>query len=228
MTTILEKLLQYIAPHECIICCNEGYTLCSSCVFDVIDEGFSRCLACNMPTLDYAICTWCIKKSPLSHAFILGSYEDELKQLVRLLKYEHVRQIATDIIEAWQAILPLFPKHVVVTYVPTSARRQRERGFDQAALLAKALAKRKSLSYQSLLTRKGSTKQVGASRRQRFLQANVMFELNASVSLKDKTIILVDDVITTGATVNAVATKLRKAGAKQIIAVAIARQKLTQ
>ncbi|HEX6462259.1 MAG TPA: ComF family protein [Candidatus Saccharimonadales bacterium] len=225
MTTILEKLFQNIAPHDCIMCCNEGHILCPICAPDLINEQFSRCLHCELPTVDYALCAKCYAHSPISHAVIISNYENELKQLVRLLKYEHVRQAATDIARAWEHILPVFPKETIVTHVPTTNRRQRARGFDQAELLARALAKQKQLTYASLLRRVGNTKQVGASRQQRFRQAATMFELAGGL-YKDRLVLLVDDVITTGATIRAAATLLRQAGAKQVIAVAIARQHL--
>lgn len=208
------------------MCCEEDYTICPNCVVDIVDDQFSMCLGCDIPTVDYATCATCQPKLHLSHAFVLGGYSNELKQLVRGLKYDHMRQVARDVAVGWQQLLPLLPQDAIVTPLPTASQRQRQRGFDQADLLAQALAAGRQLTCKRLLQRHGQTRQVGATRNQRFSQARSMFRLASAAPLEHKTILLVDDVITTGASLSAAAVLLQKAGAAQVMAVAIARQKL--
>jgi len=160
------------------------------------------------------------------NVFVVGGYESELKQLVKLLKYRHARQAAEDIAVAWQELLPNLPPEVVVTHIPTTRQRERQRGFDQAQLLATAIAKQRALPHKTLLVRKAQTSQVGASRRQRLQQARLLFEPHQGTSPAGKVVLLVDDVITTGATMQSAAKLLRHSGAKAVIGLAIARQHL--
>ncbi|HCR56111.1 TPA: hypothetical protein DIV49_03995, partial [Candidatus Saccharibacteria bacterium] len=88
--------------------------------------------------------------------------------------------------------------------------------------MAKGLAKRRSLTYRQALRRITSSVQLGATRAQRIEQAKQAFE--CTTSLAEQTVLLVDDVTTTGATLEYAATELRKAGAKDVWAAVIARQ----
>ena len=103
-----------------------------------------------------------------------------------------------------------------MTYVPTAHGRVRVRGYDQARLLAKALARRRGWQYQALLSRTGSGRQVGSTRQQRFTQLETAFKLDSSRKAIEGHILLVDDVLTTGASVEAASSVLKSAGAKTI------------
>jgi ComF family protein len=138
------------------------------------------------------------------------AYEALAKDLIWQLKF-HGAQAAARIMAECMAPLLLSDDTAVLVPVPTATSRARGRGYDQAKLLARELARQTGLSYADCLRRSGQTHQVGASRDRRLEQ------LQAAFRVKDlrpaDTIILVDDVLTTGATLEAAAITLKQAGA---------------
>jgi predicted amidophosphoribosyltransferase len=109
----------------------------------------------------------------------------------------------------------------VVTWVPTSAARRRERGFDQARLLARAVARRLRLPCRALLVRAPGPPQTGRSAR-----ARMEGPAFSATGHAPRRVLVIDDVITTGATVVAAAGALRAGGAIEVKAVAAARTPL--
>ncbi len=127
---------------------------------------------------------------------------------------------AADDIAAVLARRFLFEGPTVITHVPTAATRIRQRGYDQAALIARSLSQATGIPYSSLLIRQNSARQVGRTREQRRQQVAEAFKttnrrLNTHV-------LLVDDVLTTGATCEAAARLLRQSGAHRVSAVVFA------
>lgn len=113
----------------------------------------------------------------------------------------------------------LLPDNVVLVPVPTATGRVRQRGYDQALLLTKELSRHTGLPYRKLLTRRGQAHQVGADRTTRKQQLAGAY---AAKSAKGLRVVLIDDVMTTGATLEAAASVLQKAGASQIDALTFA------
>lgn len=115
-------------------------------------------------------------------------------------------------------------KFNLVTSVPSTPEKQHTRGFNQSELLAQAVAARLGLPYVRLLTRNdASHSQVGLTRTQRFTNVARQFSVNAKSTLNKETVLLIDDVITTGATLNACATALRAAGSGLVWAATLAK-----
>jgi len=113
------------------------------------------------------------------------------------------------------------PPGTVVTYAPTAAKRVRVRGYDQSKLIARQLAKELGLPFRPLLMRTGNTRQLGANKQQRKKQVEDVFSVRPTVA-PHACVILVDDVITTGATMEASAATLKRAGAERVIGAAFA------
>jgi ComF family protein len=110
----------------------------------------------------------------------------------------------------------------VVTWVPTSADRRRQRGFDQAELLARAIARRLHRPCRSILTRGPGLAQTGRSLQERLTGPS----LAAARASQSRRVLLVDDVITTGTTVTIAARALRAAGVREVMVIAAARTPL--
>jgi predicted amidophosphoribosyltransferase len=145
-------------------------------------------------------------------------YDDVAADLLVSLKNRHRRDLVGWLAEAIAAGGPPGPDPHLVTWAPTAGARHRARGFDQAELLARALARRWSLPCRPLLRRRGGPAQSGASAAAR--RAHPGFTVVGRVPPE---VVLVDDVVTTGATLAAAAGALRSAGAQAVHGVVIAR-----
>jgi ComF family protein len=141
-------------------------------------------------------------------------YEGPARELVARLKYRNDRRVLAWLADGMAALLEP-PAGAVVTWVPTTDDRRRDRGFDQAKLLAKAVARRWRVPYHNLLRRQDREPQTGRSLAQRQQGVDVVAHRPRSLA-SGPPVVVVDDVVTTGATLRAVATVLREAGASWI------------
>ena len=219
---LLERCLDIIAPHICFVCGSEGALLCGACRLEAFVSVPSRCYRCHAATQQSGVCPSCRRKSPLSHVWVATRYAGHAKELVRRFKFERARQAADIVAEALGQTLPLLPDKVLVTHIPTANSRVRVRGYDQAELIAQGLCARRGWQYTPLLLRYGSARQLGAKRSQRFAQLENAFVVRNPRLAAGSHILLIDDVLTTGATVEAATRTLKEAGAKTIDAAVFA------
>lgn len=213
--TIVERVLQIVAPHPCLGCGKVGAILCHYCKYDIMHEPFLGCVVCQMPS-PAGICE--VHHSPIERAFVVGLRETALEAAINRYKFHNMRDALPTLIELLNARLPYLPDDTIVVSVPTVASHIRTRGYDHAGLLARQLAYSRSLPYRQPLQRVTTTTQHIVDKRTRLAQAQVAFALKPNVLLRGKTVLLVDDVITTGATVTAVAELLQSAGARVWVA----------
>ena len=148
------------------------------------------------------------------------SYTGTGRELVARLKYRNARAVLPALAAAMAALVD--PATVdVVTWAPTSATRRRERGFDQARLLARAVARRLHRPCRSLLSRDSGPAQTGRPRSERI--TGPTFTVTRRPPAR---VLVVDDVVTTGATMLAASRALKSAGAFAVKGVAAARTPL--
>jgi ComF family protein len=180
-------------------------------------------------------CGLCRRIEPLfARAVAYGSYEDELRELIHLLKYDGVRPAAevlgTTLAQAigkFEAELPAEP--LMLIPVPLDRAKLRYRGFNQAELIARAAVKASSRGDRlrvsaGILARKRETaSQIGLTSHQRRENLRGAFEVTQPHAIKGREILLVDDVLTTGATVSECARVLRRAGATRVWVATVAR-----
>ena len=217
--SIIDQLLNLIAPHECVGCRSEGSLLCLDCL-RTLAEPQPECYFCRLPSPDSVTCSDCYPRAGLRQVLVGTVYDGAARRLVRRLKYGGAQAAAKTIV----ASLPVISiVGLVVVPVPTASSRVRRRGYDQAILLAKAFAGRYDLPYVPCLRRDGQSNQVGADRSVRLLQLTRAFRVTRTGQINGKRIVLIDDLITTGATFEAAARVLYENGALQVSAVAFAR-----
>ena len=149
-----------------------------------------------------------------------------MKDLIYQVKLGRDRLLARQLGQYMAELLPYLSDDVLVCPVPTAATRVRRRGFDQAELLARAVARVKSLPYRPCLVRQGNFDQIGKRRSERFKQMQSSFAVRPGVDLAGRTFLLVDDVLTTGATLEAAATTLRASGTRHVDTLVVARHLL--
>lgn len=225
MTSILEKAISVIAPHRCFVCGTENNILCNACVFDVFDDDQSLCFSCGAPSVDGRVCAACSKNSQIEHVWIAGTYEGNLRKLIKLYKFDRAQAAAAPLAEAMRATLP-YLGDIIVVPIPTAPARVRTRGYDHAKLLAKHIAKGGGWRQVDALRRRHNLRQVGATRALRERQADTAYELALADVVKGRHVLLVDDVTTSGATLRAAARILVQAGAAKIDAVVAAKHTL--
>ncbi len=221
---IVERLISAIAPHVCIICGAEGEVVCAWCLPEIAPPIPERCYRCRAQTAHSQVCQKCRRQSRLGHVWVRTGYMDHARQLVHDFKFARKQAAAIPLARLMAECLPFLSDEVIVTHVPTATSRIRQRGYDHAVLLARALAREQKLPYAPLLLRQGKTRQVGASRKQRLGQLDGSFRPIKSEPLKGAHILLVDDIVTTGGTLEAAARCLKQAGAKQVDAVVFAQK----
>ena len=155
----------------------------------------------------------------IDRCLALVRYEGPGKQLVTDLKYRNDRRLLGRLADELAGVVDP-PPGAVVTWLPTTAVRRRRRGYDQASLLARALARRWRRPCRRLLDRSHGPPQTGRSMAERHQGVALVYRGRRPVTAP---VVVVDDVVTTGATLRSGASALREAGAPWIAAVAIAR-----
>ncbi len=219
---MLEQPLKLLAPHHCCSCGALGAILCEYCKYDIESESYEQCLVCRGVTrAGEALCRQHIL--PYSRAWCAGERSEALLKLIDAYKFERAKSAYLPLVELIDAALPVLPPDVVVVPVPTIAPHIRRRGYDHTALLARELAKRRGLKYLSAIDRLTTTSQLGKGRRERRKQAEQAFSCQPVAS---GTYLLVDDIFTTGATLEFAAKALKAAGAEEVWVAVVARQPL--
>jgi ComF family protein len=145
--------------------------------------------------------------------------------LIGALKFRNAYAAATPLSELLNDTIDQLPADTIVVPVPTVTSHIRERGYDHTRLIAGRFARQRRLQMHSVITRNGSARQRGANRSQRIAQAKGAFSVTGNIN-PAATYLLIDDVMTTGATIKYAAEALHQAGATQIWVAIIARQPL--
>lgn len=160
--------------------------------------------------------------SPLHSVHVATVYGTVAKSLIWKLKLAGAQSAARIMARHMAGLISSLPGEAIIVPVPTAAGRVRQRGYDQAKLLARELSGQTRLPYRNCLARSGQTHQHGLPRRERLTQLETAFHASKASAIRKARVILVDDVVMTGATLEAVAKVLWAAGAAQIDAIVFA------
>ena len=216
---LVENLIGVYAPHICLGCAAEGNRLlCLSCRAAMALVP-SRCYRCHAVTRDFSVCASCRRYTPMRRVLVLTHYDDLPKELLHHTKYERARSGITEMAELMEPLLRFVPANALFVATPTATSRVRQRGYDQAALLANELRISLGSAKRDVLARVGQSHQVGAGRKERLEHLRGAFRVTRPKDVAGKHIILVDDVLTTGATLETAARVLKKSGAKRVDAI---------
>ena len=225
-------------PPLCIACADvlpacRDKVLCRECRQNIYYINQSHCPVCgaifpDSPAGDH-LCGSCLENKPhYTFARAALAYEGIILDAIHQFKYG--RNITNGALLAGLLADFNFPdmdwrKFDLIIPVPLHIRRLRDRGFNQALILARTLGKKHGIDvdFSLLKRRKLTLTQTGLDKKERALNIKGAFVVAHPAKLKEKNIILVDDVFTTGATINECAKTLKKAGAKQVAAITLAR-----
>jgi ComF family protein len=177
-------------------------------------------------------CSACQETHPFyARAAAYGAYQDELRELIHLLKYDRVLPAAgvlggmlTEAIEK----LDLGREAVLVVPVPLHVSKRRQRGFNQSELIVRAARKKSGganlqLGTGVLVRQRPTVSQIGLTRPQRAENIRGAFRVAHPSRVAGRSVLLVDDVLTTGTTASECARVLRRAGAKTVFVATVAR-----
>jgi ComF family protein len=157
-------------------------------------------------------------------AYCFGSYEGTLQKLIHLFKYGKVETLAGPLSRFLLTAVPLDVEFDLVIGMPMHWRKQWERGFNQAELLAAPVARRYGLKLGSNLRRQRYTvAQASLTEAQRLKNLDKSFCVKRAAEVSGKRILLIDDVFTTGTTLRTAAEALKAAGAAHVSALTLAR-----
>lgn len=208
---------------------------CWDCLTELTWIGPPYCACCGDPVDGNVpgefICSWCNRVHPdFEWARSAVLYEGIVKDSLRRFKYHNGLWACDGLVDWLENLLKAAARNKnwarvdIVVPVPLHVRRRRERGYNQAALLARGLARRLDVPMRNPLWRiRATSTQTRLSATQREANMRGAFTVFRPKSIQGKRILLVDDVMTTGATVNECARTLKKAGAKAVFVLTVAR-----
>jgi ComF family protein len=235
-------LFSILFPSDCRICRAPltniaSLPVCDPCLAKIVPLDGPLCQICGeklfhtiAETEDTPLCAICRRVGAhFSRAAAYGAYEGALRDLIHLFKYNGIRparKILGGLLNQTVAAIAL-PDSVIVIPVPLWSGKRTSRGFNQAEAIARTFIHFQSSSIQldtSILIRTRETaSQTGLTRHQRRANVRGAFAVVKPTKIKGRSILIVDDVMTTGTTAGECARVLRRAGAKEVFVATIAR-----
>jgi ComF family protein len=244
LQTVLSSIFGVLFPSECRLCHTpldniSRIPVCRECLAAIRPVRAPQCVVCGDRLVSAQLlmgdgrCANCRDFEPeFERAVSFGEYEDGLRGLIHLLKYESITPVAGPLGSMMaQAIGELLSgrglMRPLLVPVPLHKSRRRTRGFNQAELIAQAAGKclspRLEVASGILLRQRDTISQVGLSREERLHNVRGAFRVSDPGRVKGRTLIVVDNVMTTGTTLSECARVLTRAGAERVWAVTVAR-----
>lgn len=191
-------------------------------------EAEHYCAACRTPFLnsfpldEQGLCGLCRRGlTGFDAAYSYGAYENELRQLIHLFKYSRIQTLARPLGRLLLIALPRERRFDVVTPMPLYWVKRWQRGFNQSELLAREVSRAWKVPLKRLVRRiRATATQAGLTSAKRRANVAGAFRAKGARGMK---VLLVDDVMTTGATASACAAALKRAGAAQVTLLTVAR-----
>jgi len=229
---VLRAVERFVLPNACVVCERHAHgsapdeLVCHLCRARM-QAVVGGCPRCAQPVPPIGPCRFCAAwPAALRWARSAVWLSDEAKDIVHHLKYEGYRALARAVADVIERRV-LHPGCGVLVPVPLGARRMRARGYNQAAEIARALAERWSLPLSEWLVRRSretrSQTALAPDARERNVQQAFTAARPERVGEREVQVILIDDVLTTGATLAAAARSLESAGWSDVAAVTFAR-----
>jgi len=226
-----QKLLAYLFPSRCILCLQASHhriEICTDCS-KRLPHNVLCCVRCALPLADdintEVLCGRCIHQLPeFDYVHSLFRYDDDIIKLVHQLKFSGKISFARSIGEMLLAQLRNTEEQPdCLLPVPLHASRMRQRGYNQSIEISRVLAKAMALPIEitAIKRHRSTLAQTGLNAKQR--KKNIRGAFSVVGQLNYQHILIIDDVMTTGATVNELAALLKKNGAVRVGILCIAR-----
>ncbi|PIZ94595.1 MAG: hypothetical protein COX81_03090 [Candidatus Magasanikbacteria bacterium CG_4_10_14_0_2_um_filter_37_12] len=229
--TFFKTVKDYIFPVFCLGCKREGEWVCEKCFGSIDFSGQFFCPVCHQEEKEGMVCTKCVGRSFISKHVAIAKYQENelIGHIIHTLKYQY----AEDILPMWKKIIETFfdqHKHLfsdfdLIVPVPLHKKRWAKRGFNQAEFIANFVGENTGLKVLSyvLIRRVNTSHQAKLSREERLTNLVSAFFIKDPANIIGKKIVLVDDVFTTGSTIQECAKSLMENGASEVVGFSIAR-----
>lgn len=239
----LDSFAAVLLPSACRICDQplarlSRIPVCDDCLNSLTPAGVNACSVCGealefQPAEAPQLCGVCRRALPrFDFAISYAGYDGALRRLVHLLKYEQLRPAAktlgAKLAQAIGASEFAGGEPVLMMPIPLHRARLRQRGFNQSELIARAALRhldrsKFELHIGNLRRVRATDSQTGLTRHQRRENVRGAFTVRSIERVRDRSVLIVDDVYTTGTTLNECARVLRSAGAKRVVVATVAR-----
>ena len=229
---LLNNLYNIFFPIKCGYCdeiTGNGSFVCEKCNKNIdLEEIKNRCKYCGTKLFDKdRICVKCKKEKKYYDEFIFFSeYEDVLKNKMLAYKFNDKKYLKDFFVQELAKCVNGINADYVIG-VPISKKRLKERGYNQTNLIAKEIGKTLNIEYipNMLVKIKETEHQSKLSKTERKFNIKNSFKVADIYNVDNKEILLIDDIFTTGATVNECSKMLKKAGAKKVVVATILKRK---
>lgn len=224
----VQTILNAVFPPRCLSCHQFGQWVCETCWQKVELISTPICYHCHKLSVNFKVCQNCQRQSSCQRLIVCGYWCDPLKQFVYGLKYRRVKPVTTALgqLLANTAREVIADQSVVIVPVPLHRWRLGNRGFNQAYELATVVAVQLQQPFFDVLVRKKTTQpQFNLDRRERALNVQGVLNIksNQVTNIQNKIVLLVDDIVTTGATLNECAKVLKQNGAREVWGLVLAK-----
>lgn len=226
----LQYLTQRLFKQNCLLCAaasSHSLSLCQACIASLPLAPSICCPQCGLETKG-EICGSCIKETPFfDQTRALYTYAFPVDALLQHYKYNHALYLSETLGSLLSEMLLNLEVDIIIP-MPLHSTRLKERGFNQSLEIAKAIAKHHNISIDSVSCQKIKNTPPQASlplkeRKRNMRGAFEITNIKHQATIKGKHVAIIDDVMTTGASLNELAKTLKKAGAKQVECWVIAR-----
>lgn len=219
------NMLDLLFPPVCGGCDSYGGRWCEECKQKVQILNDQMCDICGLPQETAGVCRTCVAEKPHFHKLrAWAAFDDPVRKALHKLKYRRNISLGETLaVQMVPFVAELnWPIDVVIP-IPLGYQRHKERGYNQVGMIAKPLAMALDLAYlpQGLRRQKETRSQVGLTKNER--KENVYGAFLADPKVTGKTILIMDDVSTTGSTLSSAAESLFLSGAQNVYALAVAR-----
>jgi ComF family protein len=228
--TLLQQFLDMLFPVHCAGCQKIGQVLCRACIAQIQPLPSPICDFCGIPLSTYGVCKNCQYGRPkLSGQRAVSLYQEPLRGCIHGLKYDGNLRLAVPLgLLLAQAYRYYGMQADMLIPVPLHSERQKQRGFNHASLLAEVCSAHIGVPMNDniLVRLRATVAQVDLHPRERYQNVAGAFACSSTFArsvLNGRRILIIDDVSTTSATLEACATPLFGAGAKQVWGLVLAR-----
>lgn len=225
------QIKDILFPKTCLSCGMLGSYICLKCQKHLSFVKNTTCLYCGKTSLFGLTHPVCHRKYGIDGTLSIYHYNNTLKKIIKNIKYRLVRDAVNELMQTINTDI-IFEKlgffkrktNLLISPIPIHPERLKKRGFNQAELLACFFSNLLKIPvFQALNKIKNTTPQANLKKKKlRYTNMLGAFDLIKQVSIRDKKILLIDDLITTGSTAKEAAKKLKNNGAERVYILALA------